>query len=218
MLFMLMSNSLHAQMEEFEGVVKFRMTILNTYKEQGVSDSLFAAFLMENFGTEPEFEYWHYYKDGSYKQVWRGGGEYNFTVTYQKGTGRLYQASNNNRDTLYYTNVFERREETVYILEVTDDSTSVMGYPCKRIKFLSDNTEQEYWYNSDVCKVDPAHFTDHYLGNYNRTVKEMKSIPLMTIQLLGELKVKTEAYEIVPKALKDKEFAVKKRKVEILIE
>ena len=184
--------------KEFEGVIKYKHTVI-------AKDSLYnVAYDYSGIGYQSEF----YYKAGDYKFV--NHNSYFKADLFRSKETRNYLLLNNS-DTVFCVNSKKTDAEIVdYSIQMAADT--ILGNSCNlitiKLKPIGQESPVSYrrYYYSDKLPIDPAHFLGCKANAYELIYEKARSLALRIEFEWPNKILRWQAYEIIPQALNDSIF------------
>lgn len=159
--------SQNQNMESFEGIIIYENNFQS--KIDSISDEHF-----ENaYGKQTKYII---AKNGDYINLYKGS--YITIQLFKKIEDRVYTLLNN-RDTIFYNMVTEKRG-SISKLKTIRNSEEVLGKSCNELSFVTENSKYHYFYNDEYF-IDSNLYSNHYLGSWDEIVKTTKSFPMKVI-------------------------------------
>ena len=187
----LMSLSVFAKAQSFEGVVVYQNTYIS--KVPQLTDGQLTAMM----GTKQEY----FMKGGNYKSVFNG--TFVQMQLYRQSDNKMYMKMGN-ENALYWTDVSVNKDE-VTEFKILKNQEEILGVMCDALVLTSKDNKMTVYFNARH-KIDPVLFKGHAFGNWNFIIEKTKAVPLKTLLENAQFRLTSIATEIKSTKVDDKIF------------
>ncbi len=183
--------SLSVSGQNFEGKIIYR----NSFK------SKISLMTDEQFNTAMGTRQEYYIRGGNYKSVSNGAlSEWQLYIGYEN---KVYTKMTNS-DTLLWTDG-SKSADTIRKTEINRDALVILGYHCDELIFTFTNSVRTFYFSSGL-PMDPQLYVHHTFGNWYDYLLWAHAVPLKMIIDNPNFTMESEATEVQPLKLDDKEF------------
>ena len=152
--------------KSFEGKVTYQVRFISNIK--GLSS--------EELTKRCASEQVYYTKGNNYRYDWNGTID-QWSV-YRSADKKVY-GKNSLSDTLQWYGVTVNHD-TIYRIDLKENDTTILGYPCDRLMFTCRSGIQAYYFNRELA-VDPDLYKDYKEVNYFAYLSIAKSLALKEV-------------------------------------
>jgi hypothetical protein len=191
LLFLFSLATFPAISQNFEGKIVYK----NSYKSkiQGVSDEQFSSMM----GTTYEY----FIKGGNYKMI--TNGSFMQSQLYVNADNKVYNKMATSPNYLWNDGAVNPDE--VMKAEIVRGATTILGRKCDELVLTCKSGTQRYYYDPNL-KVDAKLFEKHKYGNWYDYLSRANAIPLKIYVDNQQFTIESEATDVVPMKLDDKDF------------
>lgn len=194
-LLLLLTFSVTAALISFSQSFEGKILYSNSYKTKNpqVSDQQWASMM----GTSQEY----LIKEGNYKSIVNG------TIVqwqlYINKENRLYNKMTTS-ETVFWSDGSVQGDEVLNI-KVNTNVIKVLGYQCDEVILTCKSGVHKYYFNS-ILSVNSKLYSNHKYGNWFDYLSKSNALPLKSVVETAQFTFLSEATEIKPMKLTDKEF------------
>ncbi len=150
---------------------------------------------------------------GSTQEYLIKGGNYKSMVNGSMVQWQLYNNKDNRlyskmaiSDIVFWNDAGVQENKPINV-KVNKNATEILGYKCDEVILTCESGVEKYYFNSTLS-VDTKLFEKHKYGNWFDYLSASHALPLKSILETAEFSLVSEAKEVKPMKLADKEFAL----------